>query len=80
MFTLWPAWASFREAELGTIEVGKRADFSAFSVDLMTAPVAEIPGGHAVLTIVDGMATFARISETDGVVFRLAGSPLRIAP
>lgn len=68
MFTLWPAYASFREAELGTIEVGKRADFSAFSVDLMTAPVAEIPNGRATLTMVDGV-----------VVYR-AESPVRIAP
>ena len=58
MFTLWPAYASFREAELGTIEVGKRADFSAFSVDLMTAPVAEIPKGHATLTVVDGVVVY----------------------
>jgi predicted amidohydrolase YtcJ len=58
MFTLWPAWASFREDELGTIEVGKRADFTAFSVDLMTAPVADIPGGHATLTIVDGVVVY----------------------
>jgi predicted amidohydrolase YtcJ len=55
MFTLWPAWASFREDELGTIEVGKRADFTAFSVDLMTAPLADIPKGHATLTVVDGV-------------------------
>ncbi|HEY0600587.1 amidohydrolase [Brevundimonas sp.] len=55
MFTLWPAWASFREAELGTIEVGKRADFTAFDVDLMTAPEADIPKGRAVLTVVDGV-------------------------
>lgn len=55
MFTLWPAYASFREGELGTIEVGKRADFSAFSIDLMTAPVADIPKGHAILTVVDGV-------------------------
>lgn len=58
MFTLWPAWASFREAELGTIEVGKRADFTAFDVDLMTAPVADIPKGRAVLTVVDGEVVF----------------------
>ena len=58
MFTVWPAYASFREAELGTIEVGKRADFSAFSVDLMTAPVAEIPKGHATLTVVDGVVVY----------------------
>ena len=55
MFTLWPAYASFREAELGTIEIGKRADLTAFSVDLMTAPAADIPKGHATLTVVDGV-------------------------
>jgi len=68
MFTLWPAYASFRETELGTVEVGKRADFTAFSVDLMTAPVADILNGRAVLTVVDG------------VVVHRAESPVRIAP
>jgi predicted amidohydrolase YtcJ len=58
MFTLWPAYASFREAELGTIEVGKRADLTAFNIDLMTVPAAEIPKGHAVLSIVDGEVVF----------------------
>ncbi len=58
MFTLWPAYASFRESELGTIEVGKRADFTAFSVDLMTAPAADIPKGHATLTVVDGVVVY----------------------
>lgn len=55
MFTLWPAYASFREDELGTIEVGKRADFTAFSIDLMTVPVADILNGRALYTIVDGV-------------------------
>lgn len=58
MFTLWPAYASFREAELGTIEVGKRADLTAFDVDLMTAPVADIPKGRAMLTVVDGVVVY----------------------
>lgn len=54
MFTLWPAQASFREAELGTIEVGKRGDFTVFDIDLMTVPVADIPKGRAVMTVVEG--------------------------
>jgi predicted amidohydrolase YtcJ len=58
MFTLWPAYASFREDELGTIEVGKRGDFTAFDIDLMTVPEAEIPGGRAVLTVVDGEVVY----------------------
>jgi len=58
MFTLWPAYASFREKELGTIEVGKRADLTAFDIDLMTVPAAAIPKGRAVLTIVDGQVVY----------------------
>lgn len=60
MFTLWPAYASFREAELGTIEIGKRADFTAFNIDLMTVPEADIPQGQAVLTVVDGQVVYRR--------------------
>ena len=58
MFTLWPAYASFREDELGTIAVGKRADFTAFDIDLMTVPEADIPKGKAVLTVVDGVVAY----------------------
>jgi predicted amidohydrolase YtcJ len=58
MFTLWPAYASFREDELGTIQVGKRADFTAFNIDLMTVPAADIPRGRAVLTVVDGQVVY----------------------
>ena len=60
MFTSAPAYASFREHELGTIEVGKRADFTAFDIDLMTVPAADIPKGHAVLTVVDGKVVYER--------------------
>jgi predicted amidohydrolase YtcJ len=54
LFTASAAYARFAEKDLGTIAVGKRADLSGFSVDLMTAPEAAIPKGHAVLTVVDG--------------------------
>jgi predicted amidohydrolase YtcJ len=58
MFTIWPAWASFREHELGTIEVGKRADFTVFDRDLMTVPIADIKDARAVYTIVDGAVVY----------------------
>lgn len=54
MFTLWPATASFAEDQIGSIAVGKKADFTAFDIDLMTAAEADIPKGRAVLTVVDG--------------------------
>lgn len=58
LFTSSAAYARFAEKDLGTIEPGKVADLSAFSVDLMTAPEAEIPKGHAVLTVVDGKVVY----------------------
>ena len=57
MLTWAPAYAAFRENERGTIKAGKRADISAFSVDLMHAPFADIARAHAVLTISDGRVT-----------------------
>ena len=59
MFTLWPAIASFREDELGTIEIGKRADFTAFAKDIMTIPAEDIPSATPVLTVVDGAIIFS---------------------
>ena len=58
LFTASAAYARFAEKDLGTISVGKRADLSGFSIDLMTAPEAAIPKGHAVLTVVDGQVVF----------------------
>jgi predicted amidohydrolase YtcJ len=59
MFTSAPAYAVFRERELGTLAVGKRADISVFSVDLMTAAPPAIAAGRPLMTIVDGAVVFA---------------------
>ncbi len=58
LFTSAAAYARFAEKDLGTIAVGKRADLTAFSVDLMTAREADILKGHAVLTMVDGQVVW----------------------
>ncbi len=60
MFTLWPAYASFAENDLGTIEVGKLADFSVFSKDFMSVEPREILTAETVLTVVDGQIIFRR--------------------
>lgn len=57
MFTAAPAYAAFDEEEGGAVVVGKRADLSAFSVDLMTAEPAAIPSARAVLTLSGGRVT-----------------------
>ncbi len=54
MFTSSAAFAAFQEAELGTIETGKKADFTVFSKDIMTVPGAEILTAKPVMTVVEG--------------------------
>lgn len=60
MLTLAPAYAAFREKDLGTLEAGKKADLTAFDQDLMTIEPKAILTAQPVLTIVDGKVAFAR--------------------
>lgn len=54
LFTSSAAHAAFQEADLGTIEAGKLADFSVFDRDLMRVPESDILGARAVMTVVGG--------------------------
>jgi hypothetical protein len=58
--TLWPAYAAFEERERGSIEVGKRADLTAFDRDLLTVPEREVLAAEVVLTMVGGGVAFGR--------------------
>lgn len=58
MFTTGPAFAAFEDDVRGRLTKGARADVSVFSVDLMTAPLDEIPKGRALATIVDGKIAY----------------------
>ena len=60
MFTAWPAYAAFQDNNLGTIEVGKSADFTIFDTDIMIASGADILNAAAVMTIVDGKIIYER--------------------
>ena len=52
--TLSAAYASFQEKERGTIEVGKWADFTVLSADIMQIPESEILRTRCLMTIVGG--------------------------
>ena len=54
MFTIWPAYAAFEEDLVGTIEIGKRADFTVMRQDIMTVPEDQILGIEILGTVVDG--------------------------
>ncbi|KAJ3798626.1 amidohydrolase family-domain-containing protein [Lentinula aff. detonsa] len=59
--TIDPAYASFTETFLGSLEVGKRADFVVFSQDIMTAPVNRILATKVLATAVDGKLVYGAI-------------------
>jgi predicted amidohydrolase YtcJ len=54
MFTIWPAYAAFEEKLRGTIEVGKLADLTILSADIMTIPELEILKTRNVMTVING--------------------------
>jgi len=58
MFTAWAAEAAFEEDKTGTIEVGKRADFTVLDRDILTSAPQDILTAKPVMTIVDGIAVF----------------------
>jgi predicted amidohydrolase YtcJ len=61
MLTSGGAYAAFEEGERGTLEVGKRANVSVFSVDLMEAAPETIPTAQAMLTISGGRVTHSAL-------------------
>ena len=54
MFTIWPAYAAFEESDKGSIEVGKLADFTVLSNDIMKIPELEILKTRCVMTVIGG--------------------------
>ncbi|HEX5883252.1 MAG TPA: amidohydrolase [Pyrinomonadaceae bacterium] len=54
MFTIWPAYAAFEEKLRGTIEVGKLADLTILSADIMKIPEPEILKTRCVMTVING--------------------------
>ncbi|MEM0961999.1 MAG: amidohydrolase [Bacteroidota bacterium] len=59
-FTLDAAYAAFMEDDVGSIEVGKHADFVVLSQDLMIVPPEEILATEVVATYLDGAAVYER--------------------
>jgi predicted amidohydrolase YtcJ len=65
-FTLDAAWSLFLEHEVGSLEIGKRADLVVFAADPMTVPALEIPKAAVDLTLVDGQVVYRRAAAGEG--------------
>jgi predicted amidohydrolase YtcJ len=57
-YTSGPAYGTFREQELGTLEAGKLADIIVLERNLFEVLVEEIPDIKVLLTIVDGQVVY----------------------
>jgi hypothetical protein len=60
MLTLSPAYAAFQEKERGSIEVGKLADLTVLSADIMQIPAPEILKTSVVMTIIGGDVAYSQ--------------------
>ena len=54
MFTIWAAHAAFEEKMKGSIEVGKLADLTVLSADIMKIPELEILKTRCLMTVIGG--------------------------
>lgn len=59
-YTLDAAYGAFQEEDLGSITVGKRADFTIFSQDMMTVDEDQLLNTRVVGTIVDGKVIYEK--------------------
>jgi len=58
--TIWAAYGNFEEGRLGSIELGKAADFIILEKDLMTAPANELRDVKVLKTYLAGEKVFER--------------------
>ena len=56
--TIWPAFAAFQEKEMGSLSVGKYADFVILDRDIMRVPAEQILGTRVLATYIGGKAVY----------------------
>lgn len=59
--TLDAAYASFSENEVGSLVVGKKADFVVLDRDIMTIDQGSILGTKVLATVVDGVVQYGSL-------------------
>ena len=58
--TIWPAYAAFEENLRGSIQVGKLADLTVLSADIMRIPELEILKARCLMTVIGGEVVYER--------------------
>jgi len=65
MMTTWPSYYLMKEKELGSLEVGKYADFVILNKDYFTIPEDQIPTAFPLATVLGGKETVLRKELAD---------------
>ncbi len=63
-YTIDAAWAAFEEESKGSLEVGKLADLTVLSRDIMAVPEEDIPGARVVYTVLGGRVAYRQQSAS----------------
>jgi predicted amidohydrolase YtcJ len=58
--TIWPAYAAFQEATMGSLSAGKLADFVVLDRDIMTIPDRDILGTAVIATYIGGKPVYEK--------------------
>lgn len=59
--TIDPAYASFTENTLGSLTIGKRADITILSQDIMSVAADKILDTKVLATIIDGRVVYGQL-------------------
>ena len=61
--TIWPAFAAFQESIMGSLSVGKLADFVVLDRDIMTVADRDILGTRVIATYIGGKPVYERAAQ-----------------
>lgn len=67
--TLDPAYASFSERELGSLEQGKKADFVVLDQDIMQVDMSKVLSTKVEATVIDGEVLYGGIRPSGAISF-----------
>jgi imidazolonepropionase-like amidohydrolase len=67
MLTIWPAYAAFEENLRGTIQVGKLADLTVLSADIMKIPEMDILKTRCLMTVIGGEIVYEVTAGTAAI-------------
>ena len=67
MLTIWPAYSAFEENLRGAVEVGKLADLTVLSADIMKIPELDILKTHCLMTVIGGEIVYQSAPGTAAI-------------